>query len=190
MKTVLFIPGYYENINDRDYKAVLKSFESKCYLTRFVPINWVRTTIDDWIKEFESIYMKYDSKNTILAGFSYGAMIAFCAASRRNPKELWLFSLSPYFSEDLPLQKKSHLKFIGHRRVSAFSRLIFYKLVKTIKCKTLLFVGENEKSKFPDLFNRANETNKLILGSDLVIVENTGHDVSGNNYIRRILENI
>jgi pimeloyl-ACP methyl ester carboxylesterase len=190
MKTVLFIPGYYENIDSRDYKAVLKAIESKGYVTKFVPINWVRTTIDDWVNEFETVYTKYDPKNTILAGFSFGAMIALCAASKINPIELWLFSLSPYFYEDLPMQKKSHLAYIGHRRVSAFNKLIFSKSAKSIKCKTLLFIGEIERAKFSDLFNRVKEANKQIKDSNLLTVENAGHDVSNKNYIDSILGNI
>ena len=117
-------------------------------------------------------------------------MIAFCAASKRNPKQLWLFSLSPYFSEDLPKQKKSHLAAIGHRRVSAFNEIYFSKLIKNIKCRTLIFLGDLEANKFPDIYNRSIGTSKHIKKSNLILVSDTDHDVSSTNYIKCIVDNI
>ena len=101
MKTVLFVPGYPENLESRDYVSTISSIETAGYVVKFVPIEWARTTIDDWVAELEAEYSKHDPRDTVLAGFSFGAMTAFVAASKRNPSELWLFSLSGYFDEDI-----------------------------------------------------------------------------------------
>lgn len=188
MKTVLFIPGYREDLEARDYRAVIGAIERKGYAVHFVPINWLRTTIDDWVKEVEREYSKYDSEDTILAGFSYGAMIAFVAASRRSPFQLWLFSLSGYFEEDInsSAMKNSWLKSIGHRRVSAFNNLSYTNLAPRVGCKTLLFAGSEEIDKWPTMKYRTFESPKYLQNATLTIVENVGHDVANKAYIKSI----
>ncbi len=188
MKTVLFVPGFPESLHSRDYKATISAIQKKGYQVEFIPINWTRTTIEDWVKELDLIYKSYDPKDIILAGFSYGAMTAFMSATKKNPFELWLFSLSPYFAEDLTSKnmKQAWLKAIGHRRVTAFSKLNFTKLSKTIECKTLLFAGQLEIDKWPVIGERVNSADKLLANVKLEIVQNAGHDVTNKYYITAI----
>jgi pimeloyl-ACP methyl ester carboxylesterase len=190
MKTVLFVPGFREDINSRDYKSALSAIKSKGYKVKFVPINWSKTTIDDWTKELNKVYSKYNSAETILAGFSFGSMTAFMASVSKNPSELWLFSFSPYFSDDMPDMKKSWLSYIGHRRTDSFRRLDFNTLAKSIKCKTLILVGEVEARKYPLLDKRSKLAHQKITNSRLVLVNGAGHDISDKNYIASIVEAI
>lgn len=99
MKTVLFVPGFKEDIESRDYKSTIKAIESSGYKVNFIPIEWSRTTIDDWLNELWAEYSKYNPKETILAGFSFGAVTAFVAAAKQNPSELWLFPYRPIFTK-------------------------------------------------------------------------------------------
>jgi pimeloyl-ACP methyl ester carboxylesterase len=186
MKTVLLVPGFQEDLKARDYKSVLNAIESKGYRAKFVPIQWKRTTIDDWLKELEVEYGKYVPKDTILAGFSYGSMTAFVAASKRLPAELWLFSFSPYFSDDLPKLKKSWKNGIGHRRVTAFSKLNFGQLAKQVTCPTLIMLGSVEADKYPLMVNRANIAKQAIKDSRYVIVDGADHDIADKNYVAAI----
>ena len=188
MKTVLFVPGFREGMKSRDYASTIHAIEAQGYKVKFIPINWLRTTIDDWVQELETAYSKYDPQDTILAGFSYGAMTCFIAATGRNPSELWLFSLSPYFAEDIKSKnmKQSWLKNIGHRRVTAFRNLKFKDLAKSIKCKTLLFVGEIEADKWQILKKRTLTAHDLLENSVQMIVPSVGHDVTDPNYIAAI----
>lgn len=188
MKTVLFVPGYQENIKSRDYISTIKEIEAADYKVKFVPIQWARTTIDNWVAELETEYSKHDSQNTILAGFSFGAMTAFIAASKRNPSELWLFSLSGYFDEDIASKdmKKSWLSSLGHRRIAAFSKLNYNNLARKISCKVLLFVGQTEMDMWPTMKYRTNESPKYLTNAKLTIVENVGHDVTDPRYIKAV----
>lgn len=188
MKTVLFIPGFKEDMKSRDYKSTIKGIEDSGYKVYFVPIQWNRTTIDDWLNELEAEYAKHDPKETILAGFSFGALTAFVAATRQNPSELWLFSLSPYFHEDIhsKYMKKSWLSHVGHRRVSAFDKLNFKVLAKIIQCKTLVFAGEAELNKWPDMKARTLSAEKYIRESKLLIVNGVEHDVADKRYVDTI----
>jgi pimeloyl-ACP methyl ester carboxylesterase len=125
-----------------------------------------------------------------LAGFSFGAMTAFGIATEQNPHELWLFSLSPYFAEDMPNIKKPWLKIIGKHRAEAFRRLSFNQHAKAIRCKTLVFVGELELKKYPLRSNRCQTAHKALPSSKLIIVPDCGHDVANSNYIKAIEKNI
>lgn len=188
MKTVLFIPGFKEDLTTRDYKATIKGIESKGYKVKFILIQWDRTTIIDWVKQAEAEYVKLDPKETILAGFSYGSMTAFMVAAKTNPSELWLFSLSPYFSDDIPKLKKSWKNNIGHRRVDTFAQLNFAELAKTIHCPTLIIAGEIENQTYPLLQARSETAHKLIENSRYFVVTGAGHDVADAGYIKAIRE--
>jgi pimeloyl-ACP methyl ester carboxylesterase len=185
MKTVLFVPGFQEDIHSRDYETVLEAIAEKRYLVRFVPIDWKRTTINDWTNELDRTYHHYDPKDVILAGFSYGAMTAFVVASQRTPSALWCFSLSPYFAEDLRSMrmKLSWLKAIGLRRTKAFAELEFSNLAQRIHCETLLFVGSNEQ---PIVKERAYASHHQVRNSHLMVIPGGGHDVGDAAYIAGI----
>jgi pimeloyl-ACP methyl ester carboxylesterase len=190
MKTVLFVPGFHEDIKSRDYKSTIDAIKSMGYSVKFIPINWKRTVIDDWVKQLEHQYDACDAKDTILAGFSYGSLTAFMAASKRNPAELWLCSFSPYFADDIPKMKKSWLKGIGKRRTAAFSQMNFDQLASSIRCKTLILYGEKEAKKYPLIGNRAEIAHKVIKDSTLIKVPNADHDVTDLNYIASLKEAI
>jgi len=56
------------------------------------------------------IYQNFDNKNSLIIGFSFGAMVAFIASQKIRPKKLILCSLSPYFNEDLKKLRKGWKK--------------------------------------------------------------------------------
>lgn len=188
MKTVLFIPGFKETLNTRDYASVLKMIQSKGYKTKFIPLKWDRSTIDNWTDEAMVVYTEYDPSVIILAGFSYGAMSAFNLASVRNPAELWLFSLSGYFKEDInsKAMNKSWLTSIGHRRVTAFDKLDYKSAAKRIHCPVKLFAGQIEIDKWLTMKYRTYDAPKHLDKSSLTIVEGVGHDVADTKYIDAI----
>ena len=192
MKKVLFVPGFQENIQTRDYSKTIKAIEERGYKVEFIAINWRGTTIENWVNELNLVYSKYDPKEVVLAGFSYGAMTAFVTAAKRIPSELWLFSLSPYFSEDL---KNLHtrlawIKDVGIRRVLAFEKVKFRELYQAINCKVLLFAGSLELEKFPNLDERIKSAHSLISNSELILAAGVGHDVVDPKYIDSIVNNI
>ena len=148
------------------------------------------TTIDDWVVELEAVYARHVANQTILAGFTYGAMTAFVAASHTLPHQLWLFSLSPYFSEDIPLLKLAYLRYIGKQRTERFWRVSFDKLASMVTCKTLIFTGDKEVKKYPLIGIRANAARDLLKNSKLIRIPLAGHDVSDPDYIAVIEANI
>lgn len=187
VKTVLFIPGFQEDIKSRDYTKTIKVIEKAGYKVKFVDINWKRTTIVHWVDEFNNTYENYDPKTTILAGFSYGAMTAFMASVARSPAELWLFSLSPYFAEDIanPTFKQTWLKYIGHRREDSFKSMSYKKLIKQIDSKIKFFYGEVELTTFPNITYR-HEIAKSSSNMQTILIPDAKHDVASQVYIDAI----
>lgn len=184
-ETVLFAPGFQEDMDSRDYAAVLKIIEDKGYKAQFVPIDWQRKTINQWVAQFEAAYHQHDPERTILAGFSFGAMTAFVAAARRNPAALWLCSLSPYFAEDMRTkdQAGSWMEFIGPRRAEAFKRLQFDTLAAQIVCRSMLFVGEKE---WPGTRERAGLAHTALVDSRMEVVPDVAHDITAPPYMNAI----
>jgi predicted alpha/beta hydrolase family esterase len=186
MKTVLFVPGFREGMKSRNYKSVLEAIKSQGYAVEFVPISWKRTAINDWVEQLEKEYARHDPKDTVLAGFSYGSLTVFMAAAKQLPAEPWLFSLSPYFSDDIPKLKQSWLNSIGKKRIATFEQLNFDALAKTIRCKTLIFVGALEAKKYPLLGRRARLAKESLVNSQFITVSAVGHDIGHPNYVEAI----
>lgn len=189
MKTVLFVPGSGEDIHSRDYASTINAIEKKGYKVKFVDITWPRTIPEKWAAELNAVYAQYDPKDTILAGFSFGAVTAFLSAVKRTPSQLWLFSLSPYFAEDIngETMKPTWLKQLGRRRVASFSKLHFGKLLDKISSKTIFFYGNLELPNWPDISYRTTAV-KRSKNSTVKIVKGAGHDVTHPNYIKAIAE--
>jgi pimeloyl-ACP methyl ester carboxylesterase len=190
MKTVLFVPGFQEGLKDRDYTSVIRAIEQKGYTVRFVPIRWSRTTIASWVAELEEVYNNYKPEDTILAGFSYGSMTALVTASKRIPSELWLFSLSPYFSEDIPFLKPAWLRHIGKQRTERFSQVSFDEIYPKISCSVKLFAGEQEMATWPSVKQRFEKASTTFKQCTAVVVPGAGHNIEHPNYIKAILKGI
>jgi len=71
-------------MESRDYASIIRAIKAQGYKVKFVPINWKRTTINQWADELEAVYNKCDPKQTIIAGFSFGAMTAFVVATKQK----------------------------------------------------------------------------------------------------------
>lgn len=186
MKAYL-IPGSGEDLKSRDYRAVLNVYKEFGYEPHFVSIDWKYKTIDDWVEQVKSKISKKELENSLLSGFSWGSMIALTlAAEYKNPKKLFLFSLSPYFAEDLPYVKGAWLKWAGKKRVAKFRKLSMNELAAKIKCPTTIFIGGKEVSKYSDMKRRTKEAHKRIKKSKLVEIEGVKHDVGDPRYVAAI----
>ena len=191
MKTVLFIPGFQEDLTSRDYAKTIHVIERAGYDVKFVPINWFRTTIEQWVDELNAVYDQYEPADVILAGFSYGAMTAFMAATKRSPAAVWCFSMSPFFREDLTQLGyfTSWLKAIGRHRQESFMKLEFARLVKLISSDMLFFYGETELKHWTDITYRHSVVAKIPRAQE-IFIPHAKHDVTGDPYIEAIASTI
>lgn len=186
MKAYL-VPGSGEDLKSRDYRAVLNLYKELGYEPEFVSIDWKYKTIDDWVEQVKLKISKQELGDSLLSGFSWGSMIALTlAAEYKSPQKLFLFSLSPYFAEDLPHVKETWLRWAGKRRVAKFKQLSMNKLADRINCPTTIFIGSKEVSKYSDMKRRTKEAHKRIKGSKVIEIDDVRHDVGDPKYVEAI----
>jgi hypothetical protein len=188
MKTVLLAPGFRQGPDSINYRGAIKAIENKGYKVKFIPIKWAYTTLKDWVSQLEQSYARLDPNDTILAGFSYGSLTTLVAAGHRPPSELWLFSLSPYFADDLSCLKPSWLK--SKRRRAEFQGLNLRNFSNIKNIKVLLFLGEAEAKRYPFVKKRTMLAKGYFKNSILIMVPKAGHDIGDPNYISAISKNI
>ncbi len=184
-KTAYIIPGFTQNSNDEEYKRVMKYFKENNFKVIPIRITWKYRVMSDYVNEFLKQYKKEKDEETILFGFSFGAMIALISAAKIKPRTIILASLSPYFKEDLKHVKKTWQKYVGKKRLQDLKKYSFKELASKIKCKTILTMGGKEGK---ELQRRVREAKKKIKNSELIIIKKATHDISQKEYYEKLKE--
>jgi len=189
MKTILYCPGFQGREDDVYHKEFFELARQKGYNIKYVSINWKRTTINNWVDQLEQEILKYNLQDLILAGLSFGAMTSFLAATKNNVSELWLLSLSPFFSDSkfVTHPSKIDLRQVGRKRLNAFKSLNFVNLAQQIKPPTKVFCGSNE---LPETITQARLVNKFIRNSELFVAKDAKHSLLDEKYLQAIAGNI
>lgn len=190
MTYVFIAPGNKQSLQTNGFKELVSIFRKAGYKTVFVPIKWKHANIHHWVKQYLDTVKKTKAKNFVFFGFSYGAMIALVAATKLKPQKLYLASLSPYFSEDIDSIPERWRQFIGKKRVKAFREVKLNELAKSVRSKTILFMGEKEAKRYPQLKKRVEDTRRKIKRSKLFWIKDSEHDISNKNYLETVAKNI
>jgi pimeloyl-ACP methyl ester carboxylesterase len=182
---VHIIPGYEQShVKQRGYKKVGKFFAARNITPIYIDIDWHQekpATFRNYVDQFLAQYEKEKNTEVYMLGFSYGALIAFLAASKIKPKALILCSLSPYFAEDLVHFPEDLL---GWWRTNFLdSDYSFEKLAPRIKMKTYLVVGDVEH---PGSIARAKAGKKTIPESKLSIAKGAKHNIGQKEYLETL----
>jgi hypothetical protein len=185
-KTIFIIPGYRHVPTQKAYQALFEILKSEGYEPILVAIPWKKTTISENTTYFLKTYNKIKTKKKYILGFSFGAMIAFLAATKISVDGLILCSLSPYFQEDLP-KKKIYLRSpIQADRYNDFSKLHFATLAKQLKAKKIhLLYGSKEAR---SLIRRVNDAFTRITLEEKSVqrVKEVDHNISDPRYLQSI----
>lgn len=191
-KLVFLIPGFRHKITQNGYRSLRTKLKAEGYTVVPVAIPWKQSTIlentDFFLKKYKEKLEKFaaSSKNAYLLGFSYGALIAFLAATKLPVKGLILCSLSPYFKEDLPKKLFAGATVLQEKRFKTFSQLSVAKLTKKIKTKNVcMLYGEKESAR---LIKRSQSTFSSLLSPNkyLFSIQKTDHAISDKKYINAI----
>ena len=185
-RVVYIIPGFQHLPSDKGYPDVARWFAARGVKPVRVRMTWNYRVMSDYVAQFLEIVEKQRPREFYYWGFSYGAMIAFIASTKLQPKAQMLCSLSPYFREDLAgvvaYAKKIGKKpqhFFGKRRRADFEQYSFTKLAREVTCPTILTMGSEEKS---ILIKRVNDAHKRIKKSRLIIADDAAHDIAQKEY--------
>lgn len=187
MKIAYVIPGFNESAKQEKYRKITNHLKKKGIMPIEVKIKWKYRTMSDYINQFLKIYQNFDNKNSLIIGFSFGAMVAFIASQKIRPKKLILCSLSPYFNEDLKKLRKGWKKYVGKRRVKDLNNYSCNVLSKKIDCETILLVGDKE-DKF--IQKRVIKVGNKIKRGKVYFIKNAGHDIANKNYLKELLKHI
>ena len=158
-KVAYIIPGALESNKKKPYKEIAGFFKSKKIKPVPVDIKWKYTTLSDNLSQFIRKYRKFDGDEIYILGFSIGAVIALIASTKIKTKTTILCSLSPVFKEDLPYLKHRWKKLIGKRRLNDMKKYSFDKIVKDIRCRTILVAGNKE---YTELLSRVKIAKRKI----------------------------
>ncbi len=186
MKTFFIIPGFKQKSTDSNFVWLEKFLSEKGFRVILVSITWDRKVMSDYVAEFEEFFNRNKGKDNYVLGFSYGAVIAFVTAQKLQPKKIFLCSLSPDFKEDLKHQKQWILNYIGKRRVVDTLTRSGVSIAKKLTVPSVVFYGEKEGKQYPDLKKRCEETVLLATHSKLVIVKDSPHNISHQEYMDAI----
>lgn len=190
MKTFFVIPGFKQKTNDKNFVWLKKILVEKGFRVIIVPVEWRRTTLTDCAFSFEYFFNKNRSEENYVLGFSYGAVIALITAEKLQPKKLFLCSLSSDFKEDVSSMSDVVKRYIGKRRVDDCLTRSGKDIAKKLSIPTIIFYGDKEGIKYPQLKKRCEETAHLSANTKIVVVKNSPHDISFPSYKKAICEHV
>lgn len=185
-KTIFIIPGYRHVPTNKAYQSLSAILKGEDYEPILVTIPWKKTTISENTAYFLKTYNKIKTKKKYILGFSFGAMIAFLAATKISVDGLILCSLSPYFKEDVAQQKFRSRSPIQADRYEDFSKLHFGTLAKQLKAKKIhLLYGSKEAR---SLIRRVNEAFEQIVLEEKFVqrIKATDHNIGDKRYLKTI----
>lgn len=184
--TIFVIPGFWQKADSAYFKWIKTFLTNKGFNVRVAPIMWKRRVMSDYINDFKIYFKKNKAKENYFFGFSYGAVIAFSVASELKPKKIYLCSLSPDFKEDLPNMDNVSRRLLGKKRLKDIENRSAKGIARAISVPTILFYGEVESRKYPDIKKRAIETASLAKNAKAVFVCNAPHDINHPEYKKAI----
>lgn len=185
-KTIFIIPGFKQRPTHKAYKEIAKVLKSRGHNPILVAIPWKQTTISENIAYFLKEYKKIKTREKYILGFSFGAMIAFIAATKVSTAGLILCSLSPYFKEDVTKSKKILVSALAIQRHEDFSQFHSETLAKKIKAKQILMLYGALEDRV--LIRRVTQTYNHIVSTQkyLFPIQQTEHNITDRRYLQTI----
>lgn len=191
-KIVFIIPGFRHKIGQKAYLLLKRKLKTDGFVVAPIAMPWRGSTITDnttfFLKKCNEklAKLKISSKDVYLLGFSYGALVAFLAATKIPVSGLILCSLSPFFKEDLPKTLPKNVSLLEEKRFVEFAKLKVRILAKKIKAKSVcMLYGEKESVR---VIKRSKLTFGSLLSKNkyLFSVQKTDHSISDKKYINAI----
>lgn len=185
-KTIFIIPGFKQKPRDKCFQWLENFLRQKGFNVVRISIIWDHHTMSDYVAEFKKQYNSHRTGNDYVLGFSYGAVVALISANELRPKKIYLCSLSSDFKEDIGAMKPWIRKLVGKKRIGDMKKRSGREFAKNLAVPSVIFYGETEGKKYPQLKIRCEETAKYSKRSKLVIVDNAPHKIDYPAYTKAI----
>lgn len=188
-KYVFIIPGFRHKPSLKGYQQIKKILRKEGFTPVPMSIPWKEKTISETTQFFLEKYHKTLLKKSIhpshvyFLGFSFGAMVAFLAATKIHVQGLILCSLSPFFKEDLPKNLPDNSSYLQLKRFTDFSGLKSFTLAKKLKAKKIWMLYGTKESR--PLIRRVTATFKKITTKNkfLLPIPATYHNIADKKYV-------
>lgn len=170
-----------EKGEERYYKPLITFCKHKNISVEVVSYVWKYSTQKQIA---EKVALKLRDSNSIILGFSLGALIALLSVAKTGLKykHLILCSTTPLFSGTVfPKNVKEHL---GTKRVQEAVDTKISNVVKSINnTPVTILVGENEDK---EIIRQNMSLSNKIHKSYFINIKNTGHDIYAPEYLEEI----
>ena len=185
-KVIFVIPGFRQSIKSKAYIQLAKVLRSEGYTPKLVSISWKNSTITQNTEYFLKKYKSVKHTHKYILGFSYGAMIAFLAATKVSSKGIVLCSLSPYFRDDVSNVHTSAVSTLTTQRYADFLSLKSEVLAKKIKTKNVLMLYGTQEAR--SLILRVKNTFEELPSKNkhLISIKKTDHNIGDKKYLHSI----
>jgi pimeloyl-ACP methyl ester carboxylesterase len=193
--SVFLIGGFniHYTIAQSEKIELLKSgLEAKGYRVVLVDITWRRKTPSQFSKEFEKFYRIHRTEHNVVIGNSFGAIVALLTAPNLLPDELYLCSLSAFFSEDRGEHSDiDSIKYFGKRRMHDLWSLSFNEIAgkyNNLGIAVAITYGEKEKEMYPSLVRRCRQAATTMPNARLIELPGAPHSMNDPTYSRELLK--
>ena len=168
--TLYIVPGWGEKISQRNYKKLIATARAKY---KVVPITYSYSKKVLLSKNIAKVknYIKKPSKNDVIMGFSFGALIVYQIAGEMKFKQVFICSISPVVGGDLNLYPQKEVKKVFSEEQAKEQNKIKYK--KPISPVTM-FYGTKETKQ---LIFRSKALHKKY-GGKLISIVSQHHELS------------
>jgi pimeloyl-ACP methyl ester carboxylesterase len=180
------VTGFKQKKDNVQFKWMRPYFTKLGFEVKVFAADWDYHVMSDYVENFKIYYDQNKGDKNYVLGFSFGAMITLLSAKDLSPDRLYLCSLSPYFKEDISKLSKDAEQTIGIRRKKDFLRQSAKKSAENLTIPTVVFCGEVEGFKFPNLRKRCEQVSELLPKNKLVIVKDSPHKIDHPEYIKAI----
>ena len=174
------IPAYEETIKDEGYPQIIVEAKKKKYKVFVLNLQIKNKSLDDLINKAVKIIRK--GTDSVIFGFSIGALIAFCISKKIAIKKGLFCSISPILGKDALKNLKINQKYLGKETVEELKKT---RYGKTISKEPVFICGDKEEKKLIERTKKLHRTN----GGKLIIVKNNKHKLT-KNYIKEIIKNL
>lgn len=122
-RAAYIIPGFSHRTTEPAYVSIAEAFAARGYQPVPIDIPWRRMGIGGYVRFACAQIAARPASDSVILGFSLGAMCAVAAAPELRPRAQILCSLMPLYAEDqphqsLPMRAWAWRVYLGRRKVS------------------------------------------------------------------------
>lgn len=177
------IPAYGETIRNKGYKKIIEIAKQQQYDIHILNLQIKGKNISNLINSA----IKKIGEDSIIFGFSTGALLAYILSTKIPMRKIILASVSPLLGTDIKHLQKEVNKFFGKKTTQELNTMTYGK---SLAKKAVFLYGQKEVGEGDMLIKRTKNLHKKFKGKkSLIVISNTDHELN-DAYIEKITKNL